>query len=416
MLPFLMACQHGPTADVTGLPPEEDPAEVIPGNPFADPTLVPGDTAPDTGETGEGDEVDPVYEAFFDTSVLQEVRITLDAAAMRSLERDPTTYVEGAAEINGTSFPSVGVRLKGSSTLQGFSGKPSLKLKLNEYVPGQKYGGLERVTLNNMTSDSTQSKEVINYQLYERAGMTGPKANYAQVWINDELYGLYTNLESMDDHWIARRYDAADGDFWGTASASADFDRANMKCDWCYWVLKSGEGDTTRLLAVKEAIDDASDDFEASMGAVIDADQYLDYWSWNAVIGNGDGYPWTTNDVLIYADPDDGGRFDFSPWGMDESFNSGTMWSASGTRLGNTCTGSASCADEMDTRVCAHLDTWDTLGAADVADALWTVSDVALEADPKRTWTIAEARAARVELAALIGIWSDTLRASNRCP
>lgn len=319
MLLLLTACRHEPAVDPMGVSTTDPAAEVIPGAPDAPPDEVPGDTMPEpvdtAGDTAVDPDIDTEYEAFFDMSVIQSVRIELESSAMRALERDPSTYVEGAAEINGVPFAIVGVRLKGSSTLQGFSGKPSLKLKLNEYVPGQKYAGLERVTLNNMVSDTTQSKEVINYSLYAASGMVGPRANFAQVWINDELYGLYTNLESMDDHWLERRFDDADGDFWGTAASGADFDRANVRCDWCYWVSKSGDADVSKLLSVKEAIDDASDDFQASLGGVIDADQFLDYWAWNTVIGNGDGYPWTTNDVLIYADPDDGGRFDFSPWG-----------------------------------------------------------------------------------------------------
>jgi hypothetical protein len=235
------------------------------------------------------------------------------------------------------------------------------------------------------------------------------------VLFRSEDFGLYTNLESMDDHWAARRYDDDGGDLWGTAASGADFDRANQKCDWCWWVLKSGEGDVSRLDAVKEAIDDAVDDFHTSLGAVIDSGQYLDYWAWNTVIGNGDGYPWTTNDVFVYADPDDGGRFDFSPWGMDESFNAAVSWSGISTRLGRLCTKSDSCTEDIEARICADIDAWADFDAAGFAQAMWELSQPLVETDPRREFDLATVEAGRTALAADIESWVSTVKRNNGC-
>ncbi|MDP2306481.1 MAG: CotH kinase family protein [Pseudomonadota bacterium] len=360
---------------------DSDTIEVIGGD---------DDTAADTDTTDDDDEI---YAAFFDPTVIQTVDITLSDRNIRQLNFGTEGYVQGDVTINGVFFSEVGVRLKGSSTYQDLNCddgycKAAFKIKLNEFVVDQRYGDLERITLNNMTSDYTQSKEVIVYDLLNRHSQLASRCSYARVTLNGEPWGLYANLESADDRWLRRRFSDATGNLWGTADYYGDFYTQYLDTGW---VSKSGDGDPAALQAVTAALDTYQGDFFGELGGLIDVDQWLEYWAWCAATGNYDGYPFTLNDVLIYADPANEGRIAFAPWGTDESWDeyeySGRTWNVVGGRLGYACMYDAACVTELQTKIGEAVVAYEASDIMAIAQAAWDLSEADASTDPKRPYT-----------------------------
>lgn len=352
----------------------------------ADPTDTSTCTTDKLGDGGD----------LFDVATLHEVRITLSEASLTAINRDPRTYALGAVEVDGDALETVGVRLKGSTSFQELDGKPSFKLKFNEYCEGQKLAGLKRLTLNNMVSDPTQSQEMLNYQLWAAAGLKAPRASYAEVWLNGELYGLYSNVESMDDEWVQRRYADDSGDLW-EAGSGAEFSAEGLDA----WDLKEGDGDRDALQAVADALDAPGAVF-ANLDGVVGMDQFLTYWAWKVVVGDPDGYPWHPNDIFLYADPAQGGRFEFSPWGFDEAWQDYVDWQDADGRLATACLADQDCADRFHARVVTAVDTFETLDAVGWLEAAWALSAPVLPDDARRPYTVAEVEAAREALRATV--------------
>jgi spore coat protein CotH len=353
------------------------------------------DTGPDTDTDSGGDDDDAVYEAFFDVGTIQVIDIELSSAAIDQLNAGGpgAAYVEGDVTINGVAFADVGVRLKGSSTYEdldcadGYC-KAAFKIKLNEFVVDQRYGGVERITLNNMTSDYTQSKEVIVYDLLHQQNQLASRCSYARVTLNGQPWGLYANVESADDRWLKRRFDDPTGNFWGTTSSYGDFYRSYLDSGW---VSKSGDGDKAHLAAISDALDTYAGDFFGELGTVINTDQWLDYWAWCVATGNYDGYPFHLNDVLIYEDPADAGRLVFAPWGTDESWDeyesTGQTWNVVGGRLAYACLADTSCVDELRTRISTAVDEYEATDILGMAQAAWDLSEADVQTDPRRPFT-----------------------------
>lgn len=257
---FLLACtasgppRHSPPVGTdTG-------AEVLPPAPdTGDPPDT--DTLSDSAEDARDE---ALYQAFFDPTTVRELRLTISDDAIRSLNRDPSEWQVADLEIDGTALQDVGVRIKGSSTLRNFRTKPSLKFKLNMFQQGQKYGTLERITINNMVEDSALSREFLDYQVFNAGGSVASHVSFAHLWVNDEDYGLYTNLESMDDHWVERRYADPSGPLW-EANDGADFTRGGARG----WELASGT-DGGELDAAITATQTRSGDFYADMNGIVD--------------------------------------------------------------------------------------------------------------------------------------------------
>lgn len=392
----------------------DDPWESIPGLPDTD-TQEPEDTSVDPVDPAE----EAKYQDFYDPTIMQEIRIELTQEAMRDLNRDGRTYVEGNVVVNGERFDSVGIRLKGSSTYQDLTGKAAFKIKLNEYVPGTRYATLERITLNNMLSDVSQSKEVIIYDALYQAGQIASRASFAQVYLNDELFGLYTNLESTDDHWLERRYEDATGNLWDTGSENADWNRLGLGTEsdgtYTYWDVQSGDGDHALFEALKAQLANPTGDWFADMDPYINTDQYLEFWAWCTVVGNDDGYPFHLNDVIVYENPANGGRLEFFPWGTDESYNTAVYWGYVSGLLSTYCIEDAACVAVLQEKMREALATYETLDIEGMTSAAFALSEQAIQDDPQRAryYSINDVLSYRDLLVQTQAVWPQTVRTNQ---
>lgn len=396
----LVACGEKPAPTDTGdTGADGDSAEQI-GD--SDDTGEDSEDSGDVDDTAEAAEEEARYEAFFDRAVVQRIDLTLDDLAIASLDQDPATYVLGGLTIGDVSLAGVGVRLKGADAVDGLSGKPSFKVKVNEFAQGQRYGTLERLTLNNMADDPTQSKEVLGYALWEAAGLVVPRANYAEVYVNGELYGLYANVETVDEHFLDRRWTEDAGDLW-EADDSADFTSEGLD----NFQLVAGEGDDDRLGLTYVAVWGA--DFWSATSAYVDMTQFLDFWAWSIVSGNNDGYPYQTDDYFLYGDPADD-LYDYTPWGFDELWDPDFDPLVVSGALAVNCFQDTTCSDALDVAVDTALVTYAGLDFVTEAEAIHAVSASAVSADPRRTGTAGEVTVARTALLAYLETWPTGVR------
>ncbi len=372
---------------------------------------LPGDTSTDTDtDTAEEPDSDVVYSAWFDETVMHTVDITVSDRGIRDLNNNGREYVEADVVLDGTPLPQVGLRLKGSSTYQDLNCsdgycKASFKIKTDEYLPDQKFGSLQRITLNNMTTDYTQSKEVVVYNILRDASQLASRCSYARVTLNGEPWGLYANVEAVDDEWVERRFTDPSGNLWATASSGADFTDTGLY----FWESNSGDGDKSQLQALTRALARYEGDFFGELSGLMNVDQYLDYWAWCAAMGNYDGYPFTGNDVILYEDPLDERRMVFAPWGTDESFDqyesSGRIWYNAYTTLGYACLADAACVAELKVRIQANADVTEGMDMLTRAQAAWDLSEADVTTDPTRPFPPSDVWAYRDYYAAVIDGW-----------
>jgi hypothetical protein len=227
---------------------------------------------------------------------------------------DPFDYFHADVTVDGETAPDVGIRKK------GFLGsldedKPSLKLKLDEYVDGGTLFGLERITLNNSKQDASYVHQCLAYELFADAGLPAPRCNFARVIVNGEDLGLYVNVESVDKRFLRRWFADAEGDLWeGTLSDfTPEWDGTFEK--------KTNETNTDRsaIDAVIAAAMVPDAELEAALGAVIDLDEFVRFWAVEVLLQHWDGYAGNENNFFVYGEPGSG-VFTFLPWGADQVF------------------------------------------------------------------------------------------------
>jgi spore coat protein H len=227
----------------------------------------------------------------------------------------PFTYFPADITIDGERFAEVGLRKK------GFIGslsetKPSLKVKLDEYVDGQEILGLDKLTFNNSQQDPSFVRQCLAYDLFRAAGVPSPRCNFARVSLNGDDLGLFVHVESLDKEFLERNFDDPDGKFYeGTLS---DF---RPELDGTF-ELKTNDvvDDRAEIDAVTDALADPDDDqLLDRLAPLIDLDGFYTFWAMEVITRHWDGYASNTNNFYFYADPTTG-LLQFVPWGVDGAF------------------------------------------------------------------------------------------------
>jgi spore coat protein H len=288
-----------------------------------------GADLPDAGgETGDDT-------ALFDRDHLLEVEIEMadaDWDALRAQTRSvldilggnclaqpfesPFTYFRADLTVDGQTLPQVGLRKKGflGSLSQE---KPSLKVKLDEYVDGQELGGLDKLTFNNSQQDASFLRQCLAYDLFRDAGVPAPRCSFAHLTVNGEDLGLFVHVESLDKQFLEKNFDDPEGLFYeGTLS---DF-RPEFEGTFD---LKTDDvvDDRSHLDALVDALADPDDaGLMDRLEPLVDLDAFATFWAMEVLTRHWDGYASNTNNFYLYDDPTTG-RFQFVPWGVDGTFS-----------------------------------------------------------------------------------------------
>ena len=238
----------------------------------------------------------------------------------------PFTTYHASITIDGTTIADVGIKKK------GFFGsldpdKPSLKIKLDEFVAGVEYLGLEKLTLNNSHQDPAFVRQCLSYQIFGGAGIVVPRCNFAHVRVNGQDLGVYVNVETIDHHLTKKRYaDGTGGLYEGTLS--------DFRKDWLGTFDAKGAGDGSELKALAAVVDNAPDaTLVADLSAHIDVDRFMTYWATEILTNHWDGYANDHNNFFVYHDPTTS-KLDFIPWGPDGALQPGATFGPLGSTSG----------------------------------------------------------------------------------
>ncbi|MGH7555173.1 MAG: CotH kinase family protein, partial [Longimicrobiales bacterium] len=231
----------------------------------------------------------------------------------------PYTEFPANATIDGETFANVSIRKKGFyGSADQF--KPSLKIDSNDLVGGQLIAGLEHLTFNNARQDPSLVKQCLGYALFEAAGLPASRCNFANVTVNGLNLGVYVHVEEIEEQpYLGRYFANTTGNIYeGTLSDFRTtfvntFERKNNE-------ENPSQADLAAIVAAAIVPDGQP---MPALGALVNMDAFHTYWAMEGLIGHWDGYQSNRNNFWIYFDPNNGGRANFLPWGIDALFAGG---------------------------------------------------------------------------------------------
>jgi spore coat protein CotH len=150
------------------------------------------------------------------------------------------------------------------------------------------------------------------------AGVPASRANSCLVYLNGTFYGVYTNVETIDKHFLRLNFASDEGNLYEETGPDlvAGAEQA--------YELETNEDEDDRsdLAGLIAALDRATPEtFVAELEQVLALDEYLRFAAIDALVSNHDGYNFgdgPRNNFRLYHDPSTG-LFHFIPSGMDRS-------------------------------------------------------------------------------------------------
>jgi len=282
--------------------------------------------------------VNPIEEeeevaSFYDTKKVQEINITFKQKDWRSKLDSLRLYgnglLVGKVNINGKSLENAGVRYRGSKSFKTGSTRNALHIKLNYINKDQNYMGYQTLKLSNSLRDPSMIREVLSYEIANKY-MIAPKANYVKITINGEYYGLFANIEAIDDIFLEKNFGSAKNVFFKCSPnfnqveldgcknkiyASLEYE-SNAACYTNNYELKSDTG-WDDLIELSKKLNKGTEGIEK----VLNVDQTLWMLAFNNVLVNLSSYS-GQNSQNYYLYKDNNGRFTPIIWDLNLSFGS----------------------------------------------------------------------------------------------
>ena len=148
-------------------------------------------------------------QGFYDESTIQTIQITFvesnwDALLDAEKAGNEDYIMAQSVSINGTVYDSVGVKYKGNSTYNANQVKNPFHIELDTYKD-HNHQGYTDIKLSNVAKDPSFIREVLGYKVL-RNYMDAPLSNYANVYVNGTLIGLYCSSEAVSKKFVDSRF------------------------------------------------------------------------------------------------------------------------------------------------------------------------------------------------------------------
>lgn len=210
------------------------------------------------------------------------------------------------------SVSSIAIRIRGNTSRD--AQKKSLKVSFNTFVPGREFYGVDKLNLNGEHNDPSIIRSKLCFDLFEDAQMIASRSAHAAVYINGKYYGLYINIEHIDDEFLKKNFLNSSGNLW-KCLYPADLNYLGDDPD-LYKLLSGGR--PVYELSTNETLNDYSalarfikvlnqtpiDLLPDSLEKVIDVSSVLKYYAMNVLVGGWDDYRFLKNNYYLYHQPD----------------------------------------------------------------------------------------------------------------
>jgi len=274
-----------------------------------------------------------IAQDLYDLETIQTIEINFTESNWDQLLDNEKAGEDGyilaqSVSINGELFDSVGVKYKGNSTYNRNQTKNPFHIELDTYKEHD-YEGFKDIKLSNVAKDPSFLREVLSYQIL-RQYMDAPLSNFANVYVNGALIGLYSNSEAISKTFLDSHFGSKNNTFVkcnppeGAGPQSNDFPN----------LVYLGEDSTNYYNAYEIKSDygweelinlcDSLENYTSEIENILDVDRVLWMLAFNNAVVNLDSYIGAfAQNYYLYKD--DFNRFIPIVWDLNESFGRFSM-------------------------------------------------------------------------------------------
>ncbi len=231
----------------------------------------------------------------------------------REPEEETRVNVSATVREGDLVWTNVALHLKGAAgSFRPIDSKPALTLNFDKFADGQRFHGLQKISLNNSVQDPSFLHEKLCRELFLAAGVPVPRSDYAVVELNGRALGPYVLVEGWNKPFLKRHFKNAKGNLYD-GSFGKDINNTLP--------VNSGEqGDqkeVQQLYAVCTNGDIATR--WVRLGEILDLDRFMTLQALDVMMWNWDGYAMNRNNYRLFFDQDTH-KLVFMPHGLDQMF------------------------------------------------------------------------------------------------
>ena len=139
----------------------------------------------------------------FSDASLPEIHISIDSTHLSNIlenvhsdEEYPAEFIFLRNNIADT-VSNVGFRIRGNTSRN--SKKRSFKISFDTFDDGREYYGLDKLNINGEHNDPSIIRSKLSWDIFKVMNVPSPRSNHVKLYINQEYYGLYINVEHIDN-------------------------------------------------------------------------------------------------------------------------------------------------------------------------------------------------------------------------
>ncbi len=278
----------------------------------------------------------------FDSSVVHAISVNFDTDAYDEIisayvSTGDKDWMEVTVTVDGTTFESVGMRLKGNSSLfsltEATSGNPEdlpWLIRFDKYIDGQTYQGYTDLVIRS-SSTETALNEAVALELLDLSGLAAQEAMATTFTMNGGETELRLAVELPDEEWDDANFGTGDAALY-KADSEGDYSYRGDDVDAYVDVFdqKAGEDDLEPLINFLDFVNNADDEsFLANIGDYLDVDAFATYLAFQDLVGNGDDIDGRGNNSYLHYDYETG-QMTVVNWDLNLAFGTANVGGGAG--------------------------------------------------------------------------------------
>lgn len=270
----------------------------------------------------------------FDDSHIARINISINPNSLNWIYNNVQSDSEHYASIHfqnnwiNETVDSVGFRLRGNTSRN--AKKKSFKISFNTFIRGREFYGVDKLNLNGEHNDPSIVRSKLCFDQYKLIGHKSSRANHIEVYINNKYYGLYINVEHIDDEFLSKHFDDDSGNLW-KCLYPADlrflgndpniYKNLNQDGRPAYELTTNENiGDFSKLVKLISLLNNTPiSQLADSLESFLDVPGVLKYFAINVLTGNWDSYWSLMNNYYLYHHPKED-KFYLIPYDYDNTF------------------------------------------------------------------------------------------------
>lgn len=278
-------------------------------------------------------QINPPLGIVYNDSVIPKIYININPDSLAFLISNQNSDIEFHATFIYKSVlltdtvNNVAFSLRGNTSLQ--AQKKSFKISFNTYNSGRDFYGIEKMNLNGEHNDPSIVRSKLCWDLLKDFQLPSARANHVELYLNNSYYGLYMNVEQIDEKFLKKRFGNNNGNLFkclypadlAYLGSNPDLYKLTFSGYRIYDLKTNQSADNYSDLAkfISTINNVSTSNLHLHLDSFFNTNNYIKTLCVDILTANWDGYAYNKNNFYLYHNSKTD-KFEYIPYDLDNTF------------------------------------------------------------------------------------------------